>query len=193
MAGVGGVAVLAAAAFTVPTLAHAQSIGGNPTSGAAVAHQRGTGNTHTEGKGGPRDGASLNQIASALGVTPDQLRAAMQQVAQPQKPATRPTTPPTADQCAARQSAFKAALATELSTSTSATVSADAVHNAFQAAQTAAQAQRLTQMKARLDQAVSNGRLPRTQADALYALAQSHQPGGPGFGGFGGHRGGPGG
>ncbi len=197
VAGVGGVAVLAAAAFAVPTLAHAQSAGGDAVPGTAIAHQHGKGGAHADGKGGPRGGAGLDQIASVLGVTSDQLRAAMQQVGQAQKPATRPAAPPTAEERAARQSAFEAALAAELSTSTGVSVSADAVRNAFQAAQTAAQAQHLAQLKTRLDQAVADGRLTQTQADALYGLAQSHQPGKMGFrggfGGFGEHRSGPGG
>lgn len=194
VAGVSGVAVLAAAAFAVPTLAHAQSAGGDAAPGTAIAHQHRKGGAHADGQAGPRAGAGLEQIASALGVTPDQLRAAMQKVRQAQKPATRPTAPPTAEERAARQSAFEAALAAELSTSTGVSVSADAVHNAFQAAQTAAQTQHLAQLKTRLDQAVADGRLTQTQADALYALAQSHKPGEMGFrGGFGEHRGGPGG
>jgi len=113
---------------------------------------------------------------------------AQQQDPTPSPSASTSTTTPE-QRRAERQAALAEGLAKELG------ISVDKVTAALEKVQgqldEQAKADRLSRLKTELDQAVTDGKLTRAQADAIYAAAQAGVlPGG--FGGHGPGRGGPG-
>jgi hypothetical protein len=134
-------------------------------------------------------GAAAEEVATTLGVTVDELQAAVQSVREALKPTERPATPLTDEERAAKEAEFQTALAAELG------VSVDDLAAAIEAAKpteeeiAAAQAERLAALAEHLATAVENGRLTQEQADEVLAQAES----GERPAGLGGMRRGPGG
>lgn len=186
------VAVAAAAAIGVGAVGVARADDGatatpSPTSTAAPGHFRGMGMGHL-GEGGMGHGARLDELASALasrlGVDETKVKNALTAAradlkgtfkAQRQK-GERPTE---ADRTAA-QEAFATAVAKQLG------IDAAKVKSALADVEQQFRTQRLAEheadLKARLDQAVTDGKLTRAEADAVLKAAKA------GVIGFGGGR-----
>lgn len=113
------------------------------------------------GMGGGVMGPDAEALATKLGLDATTVQKAIQEVHQAQRPAERPATRPTDEQREERRAAFIKALATKLG------VSESKLTSAIDALQAEHQAQRATEMKSRLDQAVKDGTLTQTEADAV--------------------------
>ncbi len=121
----GAVAVVIAGGALIPSFVLAQT----PTETAPAVEATATVTDAEDGYGfgqhafggrGHRHGLSgdaAEEVATALGVTVDELQAATRTVREALKPTERPETPPTDEERAANQVEFQAALAAELGVS----------------------------------------------------------------------------
>lgn len=174
--GVASLALLGAA--LVPTIASVQPAAAASSSETAASPATEEGPRHLRARLG-------EDLAAALGIPVDDLRAAMEKVRESLQPTERPATPPTEEERAARRTAFNAALASELGISV----------DQLEAAQETVKAQHIADAIERIEAKVADGSLTRAEADAMIAALESgerpllggehHGFGGPRLGGLG--------
>jgi Spy/CpxP family protein refolding chaperone len=130
---------------------------------AVHAHHRGPG-----GPGGDED------LAKALGVSEQKLRAAFREIRDDVRPTERPDGPPTASERSAHRDKFTAALAKELGLSES------KVEAAFEKVQKAHAAERRDALSDRLDAAIDDGKLTKGDKASVLKAFDAGVLGGPG-------------
>ena len=124
---------------------------------------------HGPGKDKGMMGVDTAKLATKLGVDEAKLKTAIETVQQALKPTAKPTdgTKPTEADRTAREAAFAEALAKELG------IDKAKVTDALTALKTEAQASMKEAFKAKLDQAVKDGKLTQAEADAVIKAADA--------------------
>lgn len=174
--GMGSVILLGAA--LVPAMALAQTTDEPATQAEAAIDC-------APGQHGPHGlrGAAGEDLAAALGVTTDELRAATRAAREATRPDEHPAEPPTAEEREALHQQFQAALAAELGINV----------DQLQATLDGLKAEKVAEAIERINTKVADGTLTQEQADAIIERIESGEPPfpgprGPRHGGLGGPR-----
>ncbi len=170
LGGVAGVVSLAQAADPTPTPSSSPSATAGPDAGATQREGHGHGGRH--GRGGALGGDQAAALAEKLGLEEAQVTEALRTA----REALRPTTKPTDEASRPSAEERRAALAAELATALG--IDEGKVPEALPALETERDAERGAALQSRLDQAVTDGKLTRAEADAVKKAVEAGVIGG---------------